>query len=132
MPRAQGQDIPTVKIELLKGKIHKARLTQCLLDYEGSLAIDLDLLEQAGIHPYEKLLVVNITNGERLWTYAIEGERGSGVFCLNGAAAHRGSVGDVITIMTFGSFDESDAGSVPPKIIVLDENNQIVARRGSD
>ena len=88
-------------LEMLKGKIHRARITQCYVDYEGSLEIDIELLEKAGILPYEKILVVNATNGSRLETYAIPGKAGSGIFCLNGAAAHRGSVGDIITIMCF-------------------------------
>jgi aspartate 1-decarboxylase len=80
--------------------------------------------------PYEKILVVNATNGERLETYAIPGESGSKVFCLNGAAAHRGTPGDVVTIMAFGLCSEEDALSVRPKVIVLDKDNNIVARKG--
>ena len=82
-------------LEMLKGKIHKARITMCDIDYEGSLEIDSEILEKAGILPYEKILVVNATNGKRLETYAIPGKAGSKVFCLNGAAAHRGSVGEL-------------------------------------
>ena len=88
-------------LEMLKGKIHRARLTQCEIDYEGSLEIDIDYLKLAGIRPYEKILVVNATNGNRLETYAIPGASGSGIFCLNGAAAHLGRVGDIVTIMCF-------------------------------
>ena len=87
--------------------------------------------EQAEILPYEKILVVNATNGERLETYAIPGEPGSKVFRLNGAAAHKGSVGDIVTIMAFGILDEQEARNFQPKVIVLDENNEIIAvRRG--
>ena len=116
-------------LEMLKGKIHRARITQCYVDYEGSLEIDIELLEKAGILPYEKILVVNATNGSRLETYAIPGEAGSGIFCLNGAAAHRGSVGDIITIMCFANFTPEEAAEFRPKVVVLDEKNQIVAER---
>ena len=116
-------------LEMLKGKIHRARITDCYVDYEGSLEIDVNFLEKAGILPYEKILVVNATNGSRLETYAIPGEAGSGIFCLNGAAAHRGSVGDIITIMCFANFTPEEAAEFRPKVIVLDEKNQIVAER---
>ena len=113
-------------LEMLKGKIHRARITQCDIDYEGSLEIDIELLEKSGILPYEKILVVNATNGQRLETYAIPGEAGSGTFCLNGAAAHRGSVGDIITIMCFANFTPEEAQSFLPRVVVMDENNKIV------
>lgn len=120
-----------MQLQLIKGKIHRARLTHCDLDYEGSLEIDVEYLKQAEILPYEKILVVNATNGERLETYAIPGEAGSKVFRLNGAAAHKGNVGDVVTIMAFGILDEEEARTFQPKIIVLDENNRVTAvRRG--
>ena len=118
-----------MQLELLKGKIHRARLTACDVDYEGSLEIDIDYLNEAGILPYEKILVVNATNGNRLETYAIPGPAGSGVFCLNGAAAHRGAVGDIVTIMCFANFSEEESRTHLPKVIVLDENNTIVAKR---
>lgn len=117
---------------MLTGKIHTARLTACELDYEGSLEIDLDLLEQARILPYEKILVVNRNNGERLETYAIPGARGSRAFCLNGPAAKRGSVGDVVTIMAFSLLTEDEAGKCCPTIIVLNEENQITLRKGKE
>jgi len=116
-------------LELLKGKIHRARLTACDLDYEGSLAIDPDYLDLAGILPYERILVVNATNGNRLETYAIPGERGSGVFCLNGAAAHLGRVGDIVTIMCFGYYTPEEAAKHLPKIIVLGEHNEVLVQR---
>ena len=108
-------------LEMLKGKIHRARITQCDIDYEGSLEIDIDILEKAGILPYEKILVVNATNGKRLETYAIPGKAGSGTFCLNGAAAHRGSVGDIITIMCFANFTPEEAQIFLPRVVVMDE-----------
>lgn len=116
-------------LEMLKGKIHRARITQCDIDYEGSLEIDIDLMEKAGILPYEKILVVNATNGQRLDTYAIPGAAGSKIFCLNGAAAHRGSVGDIITIMCFADFTPEEAKTFLPKVVVMDENNEVEAIR---
>ena len=115
---------------MLSGKIHTARLTSCELDYEGSLEIDPNLLEEAGILPYEKILVVNRNNGERLETYAIPGAPGSKVFCLNGPAAHRGNVGDVVTIMSFSVVESNNANQHKPKVIVLDEKNEIIERKG--
>lgn len=116
-------------VQVLRNKIHRARLTSCDVDYEGSLEIDIAYLEAAGILPYEKILVVNASNGQRLETYAIPGERGKGVFCLNGAAAHRGKSGDIITIMTFAILTPEEAAQHQPTVIVLDEKNQIIAKR---
>ena len=116
-------------LEMLKGKIHRARITQCDIDYEGSLEIDIEILEKAGILPYEKILVVNATNGKRLETYAIPGVAGSGTFCLNGAAAHLGSVGDIITIMCFANFSQDEAATFRPRVVVMNEKNQIAAIR---
>ena len=118
-----------MQMQLLKGKIHRAHITHCDLDYEGSLEIDPELLEAASILPYEKILVVNATNGKRLETYAIPGEAGSRIFRLNGAAAHRGRIGDIITIMCFASFTEEEAKTHLPSVIVMDENNEIAVRR---
>ena len=116
-------------VQILRNKIHRARLTSCDVDYEGSLEIDIGYLEAAGILPYEKILVVNASNGQRLETYAIPGERGKGVFCLNGAAAHRGKPGDIITIMTFAVMTPEEAAGYQPDVIVLDEKNRIIAKR---
>ena len=115
-------------LEMLKGKIHRARITQCYVDYEGSLEIDIDILEKAGILPYEKILVVNATNGKRLETYAIPGKPGSRDFCLNGPAAKLGAVGDVVTIMAFAAVEEYAVAAHKPTVIVLDENNEIASR----
>ena len=114
---------------MLSGKIHTAHLTDCKIDYEGSLEIDPELLAEANILPYEKILVSNRNNGSRLETYAIPGERGSGVFCLNGAAAHLGRVGDVVTIMNFGYYTPEEAAGHEPKIIVLGEHNEVLVQR---
>ena len=116
-------------VQVLRNKIHRARLTSCDVDYEGSLEIDVAYLEAAGILPYEKILVVNASNGQRLETYAIPGERGKGVFCLNGAAAHRGKPGDIITIMTFAILTSEEAETHQPTVIVLDEHNRITVKR---
>jgi aspartate 1-decarboxylase len=116
---------------MMSGKIHRARLTGCELDYEGSLEIDLDLLDAAGILPYEKILVVNRENASRLETYAIPGERGSKVFCLNGPAAKLGSIGDCITIIAFSLFTTEEAVNLAPPVIVLDVDNNIIMRKGT-
>ena len=116
-------------VQVLRNKIHRARLTRCDVDYEGSLEIDIAYLEAAGILPYEKILVVNASNGQRLETYAIPGERGKGVFCLYGAAAHRGKPGDIVTIMTFAILTPEEAKTHQPTVIVLDERNQITVKR---
>lgn len=109
---------------ILKSKIHNARLTDCRVDYEGSIEIDTDILDAVGLIPFEKVLVVNSTNGHRLETYAIPGEAGSRVFMLNGAAAHRGSPGDRVTIMSFAVFSEQEARGFLPKILIFDEKNE--------
>ncbi len=118
-----------MKIQLLKSKIHKARITQADLHYEGSLGIDQDIMDACGLLPYERLLVVNATNGERLETYAIPDKRGSKIFCLNGAAARRGEPGDVITIMNFGYYDEEEVKTHKPSIVVMDGNNEIIEKK---
>ncbi len=115
---------------MLSGKIHTARVTDVQLYYEGSLEIDPELLREANILPYEKILVVNRTNGSRFETYAIPGTPGERRFLLNGPAAHQGSAGDVITIMAFSVCDEKEAASISPSVIVLDENNSIICRKG--
>ncbi|MFA4944112.1 MAG: aspartate 1-decarboxylase [Lentisphaeria bacterium] len=113
-------------LQLLKGKIHRARLTGCDLHYEGSLAIDREILARAGILPFEKILVVNATNGERLETYAIPAPRGSRTFLLNGAAAHKGRPGDVVTIMAFAAVTPEEAAGFGHTTLVLDAENRIV------
>ena len=107
--------------QMLSGKIHTARLTACEVNYEGSMEIDLLYLKEANILPYEKILIVNRSNGERLETYAIPGEPGKGVFCLNGPAALKGKKGDVVTIMAFSLCTPEEAAVIQPKVIVLDE-----------
>lgn len=110
---------------ILKAKLHKATITEADLTYDGSLTIDQDLMDAVGINPFEKVKVYNINNGERFDTYAITGERGSGVIGLNGAAARKGMVGDLIIIVTYGIIDEKEMKSFSPKIALLGENNTI-------
>ena len=113
--------------KLLKSKLHHIRVTQAEKEYEGSLTIDEDLMDAVGIVNYEKLLAANLENGERFETYAIVGERGSGVCCLNGAAAYKGKVGDRLIIMIWCTLNEDDVADHKPKVVRLDENNKIVA-----
>ncbi len=118
-------------VNMCKSKIHRGRITARDLDYEGSLLVDIELLKEAGISPYEKILVVNATNGERLETYAIPGKAGGREIMLNGAAAHKGAVGDTITVMSFGLMEEKEAKGFLPKIIVLNEKNNIIQKKGA-
>ncbi len=115
-----------MQIQMLKCKIHRAVLTACELNYQGSLSIDRDILDAAGILPYEKILVVNQTNGQRLETYAIEAPRGSREFCLNGAAARLGQPGDMVTIMAFALMSPEEAATHVPRVAVLSESNRRV------
>lgn len=110
---------------MLKSKIHKATVTQADLMYEGSLTIDNDLMRAVGLLPYEKICIYNINNGERLETYAIEGEAGSGVIGLNGAAARKGMVGDLIIIVSYAIYHEDDLGDFEPRVVVLDGENRV-------
>jgi aspartate 1-decarboxylase len=109
--------------ELLKSKLHRARITETDLAYEGSLTLDPALLEAADIAPHEKIQVVNVTNGERLVTYAIEGEPGEGELCLNGAAARLGEVGDVVIVLSFGYYDPGDDHD--PTVVYVDDHNAV-------
>ncbi len=110
---------------MLKSKLHRAVVTDANLHYEGSITIDEGLLEAADIIPYEKVAIYNVTNGERFTTYAIKGARGSGTICLNGAAAHRASKGDVIIIATYVTAEASELSGWSPKCVLLNEKNQI-------
>jgi aspartate 1-decarboxylase len=110
---------------MLKSKIHRATITEANLAYEGSLTVDVNLLRQADILPYEMVHIYNISNGERFQTYAIEGEAGSGVICLNGAAARRGAVGDLIIITTYSSYTPEELNHHTPKIVMVDSRNRI-------
>ncbi len=110
---------------MCKGKIHRATVTQANLNYIGSITIDQDLLDASDIYPYEKVQVVNVNNGTRLETYTIAGARGSGVICLNGAAARMTAEGDIVIIMSYGQFNEQEIRSLEPHIVFVDADNHI-------
>ncbi|MCD8388752.1 MAG: aspartate 1-decarboxylase [Oscillospiraceae bacterium] len=113
-------------LEMLKGKIHRATVTQAALDYVGSITVDVALLEAAGILEYEKVHVVNVDNGSRFETYTITGERGSGVICLNGAAARCACVGDHIIIMAYAAMTPEEARETRPSVVFVDAENRPV------
>ena len=119
-------------LTLLKSKLHRATVTGASLHYEGSLTISSDLAELVGLLPYEKILVGNLNNGERFETYVIYGAPGKGLIELNGATAHLGNIGDRLTIMNFARFTAEEAATHKPRVIVLDETNQIVRYEGPD
>lgn len=112
-------------VEMLKGKIHRATVIQAELDYVGSITVDEELLEAAGILEYEKVQIVDVNNGSRFETYTICGERGSGMICLNGAAARCVSTGDKIIIMAYGQYDSEEAKNHKPSVVFVDEKNKI-------
>lgn len=113
-------------IEMLKGKIHRARVTRAELNYVGSVTIDRTLMDAAGILEYEKVQIADVDNGERLETYVIAGEAGSGVICLNGAAARCVSTGDKVIIMAYAQVTPEEAQSFKPKVVFVDEANRPV------
>jgi len=114
-----------MQIEVLKSKIHRAVITEANLNYVGSITIDEDLIQAANIIENEKVQVVNVNNGERLETYVIRGRRGSGICCLNGPAARKGMVGDVIVIISYASMDFDEAKKFKPWIVFPKEGNKI-------
>jgi len=113
---------------MLHGKIHRATVTEADLHYVGSLTVDTDLLRAADILPNEQVLVVNLANGARLETYAIEGPAGSGVICANGAAAHHIHPGDIVIIMSYHLVDDAEAKSVRPRVVFVDQHNRITGK----
>ena len=114
-----------MELTMLKGKIHRATVTQAELDYVGSITIDTDLLNASGIREYEQVQIVNINNGARFITYTIAGEAGSGVICLNGAAARHVQVHDKIIIMCYAQLNEIEVESHKPLVVFVDTNNKI-------
>jgi len=110
---------------MMKSKLHRATVTDADLHYEGSISIDENLLEASNIIPYEKVAIYNVTNGERFTTYAITGKAGSGVICLNGAAARKVSRGDIIIIATYCMVDDSETKGWKPTCVLLDDGNKI-------
>jgi len=119
-----------MQIHLLKSKIHRATVTGGNVKYEGSLTIAIDLMEKVGLQEYERILGSNMANGERFETYVIRGKRGSGQIIMNGAVAHLGKKGDLLTIMNFAVVDKKRAAKWKPRVIVLGKGNKIVDERG--
>ena len=113
-------------LTMMHGKIHRATVTQANLNYVGSITIDEDLLDAAGILPGQKVQIVNNNNGARLETYTIAGERKSGVICLNGAAARLAVEGDIVIIIAYALMDDKEARELQPKVVLVDENNHII------
>ncbi len=117
---------------MLKSKIHRARVTDCNIDYEGSITIDSNLLKAADILPYERVEILNVHNGARFSTYAIEGNPGSGDICLNGAAARLANRGDIVIILTYHEVPSDEAAHVKPRMVYLDSRNRIKSTRNVD
>lgn len=111
--------------QMLKAKIHRAAVTEVVPDYEGSCGIDADLLEASGIRPFEQIDVYNVTNGSRLTTYAIRAPNGSGTISLNGAAAHRAALGDLVIICAYGQYGPNDLTEYQPTMVHVDHANRI-------
>jgi aspartate 1-decarboxylase len=114
-----------MRIEVLKSKIHRAKVTQAELHYVGSITIDEKLMDEANMIEGEKVQVVNVNNGERLETYVIKGERGSGIICLNGPAARKAMVGDLVVIISYASMEWEEAKSFKPSVIFPDGDNRL-------
>ncbi len=110
----------------MKSKIHRVKVTQAELNYVGSITIDEDLMDAAGLMENEQVHIVNNNNGERLITYVIKGERGTGIICLNGAAARKAAVGDIIIIIAYGTLSQEKAIAHQPKIVFPDSNNRLI------
>lgn len=113
-------------VNMLKGKIHRATVVQAELDYVGSITVDETLLEASGIHEYERVQIVDVNNGNRFETYTIAGERGSGLICLNGAAARQVQVKDKIIIMAYAMLDEKEVSTHSPQVVFVDDSNRIM------
>jgi len=114
---------------MLQAKLHRVRVTQSELHYEGSCAIDDDLLDAAGIKEYQQIDIYNVTNGERFTTYAIRAQRGSRTISVNGAAAHKADPGDILIIAAFSIYSETELASFHPSLVYVDERNNIIAQR---
>ena len=120
----------TMEVFLLKSKIHRATVTGGDVNYEGSLTISADLMEKCGLQEFERILCGNMANGNRWETYVIKGKRGSGEVVMNGAVAHLGKKGDLLTIMSFASLGKKAAKKWQPRVIVLGKGNKIIEKRG--
>ncbi|HID98143.1 MAG TPA: aspartate 1-decarboxylase [Thermodesulfobacteriaceae bacterium] len=114
--------------KMLKSKIHRAKVTEANLDYEGSLTLDRTIMYAADLLPFEQVMVYNISNGERFETYVIEGQKDSGIICLNGAAARKGAKGDLIIIASYGTYSEPEISQGSSILIFVDKNNKILTR----
>ena len=117
---------------MMHGKIHRATVTEANLEYMGSITIDEDLMDAAGILPGERVQICNNNHGARLETYTIPGKRGSGVICLNGAAARCTAIGDIVIIIAYAQMDEKEARTLVPKVVMVDEKNHPIKTRGSE
>ena len=117
---------------MMHGKIHRATVTEANLEYMGSITIDQDLMDAAGILPGERVQICNNNHGARLETYPIPGKRGSGVICLNGAAARCTAIGDIVIIIAYAQMDEKEARSFVPKVVMVDEHNRPLKTRGAE
>ena len=112
---------------MCRAKIHRLTVTEANLEYEGSLTLDADIMERAGLLPFEQVHVLNVTNGNRLETYVIAGARGSGVVCLNGAAARMGAAGDKVIVIAYGLFTEEEAMKLEPRVLLMGDDNKVLA-----
>jgi aspartate 1-decarboxylase len=119
-------------VEMMKAKIHRVKVTDKHLEYEGSITIDSALLDAAGIRVYEKVHVLDLNNGERFETYAIEGKKGSGEICVNGAAARLVEKTDTLIIISYGYFDNAEAAVFKPTVVKVDEKNRLKKKSGKD
>ena len=126
----QDTEVDNMQLTMLKGKIHRATVTRVERDYEGSCAIDENLLEAAGILEHEQVHIYNITSGERFVTYAIRGERDSGVISVNGAAAHKAAAGDLVIIAAYARMSEAEAEQCQPRLVYPDANNALARTAG--
>ena len=124
-PKIKRLILPAMEIEVLKSKIHRAVITEANLNYIGSITLDEDLIVAANIIENEKVQVVNVNNGERLETYVIRGKKGSGICCLNGPAARKGMVGDVVVVISYATMDFEEAKNFKPWIVFPKEGNKI-------
>jgi aspartate 1-decarboxylase len=121
-----------MKLNVFKSKIHRATVTHADLEYEGSVTIDADLLEAANILPYESVHIWNVTRGTRLMTYALEGPRGSGAVCINGAAAHLNQPGDLVILATFADMTPEEARAYKPVVVRVDRQNRMLDDRSEE
>lgn len=113
-------------IQIVKSKIHRVKITQAELNYVGSVTIDEDLMDAANLIANERVQIVNINNGERLETYVIKGERGTGIICLNGPAARKAAIGDIVIIVSYATMDFEEAKTFHPAVIFPDSNNRLI------